>query len=231
MQTLPLRRENGFLPDLAELDDDVALVWVNYPHNPTGAVAPREFYDELAEAAERHDFVIGLGRGVHGALVRRAAAVGAAGGRSLAHRRLPHAEQALVDDGLPLRLRRRAAGDRRGAEGVPSDRRDGAAGVRAAGLGRGLERRASRRGDARALPREAGRADPCDRGARLGDRGERGDDVPLGRRAGPRRAARARGHRLAGRDVRPERRGLRPLRARADARGVRAGGGDPREVA
>jgi succinyldiaminopimelate transaminase len=59
VQTLPLRREGGFLPDLGELDDDVALVWVNYPHNPTGAVAPREFYDELAEAAERHDFVIG----------------------------------------------------------------------------------------------------------------------------------------------------------------------------
>ena len=59
VQTLPLRRENGFLPDLAELDDDVALVWVNYPHNPTGAVAPRGFYDELAEAAERHDFVVG----------------------------------------------------------------------------------------------------------------------------------------------------------------------------
>jgi succinyldiaminopimelate transaminase len=59
VQTLPLRRESGFLPELGELDDDVALVWVNYPHNPTGAVAPREFYDELAEAAERHDFVIG----------------------------------------------------------------------------------------------------------------------------------------------------------------------------
>jgi succinyldiaminopimelate transaminase len=59
VQTLPLRRENGFLPDLEELGDDVALVWVNYPHNPTGAVAPREFYDELAEAAERHDFVVG----------------------------------------------------------------------------------------------------------------------------------------------------------------------------
>jgi len=59
VQTLPLRRENSFLPDLGELDDDVALVWVNYPHNPTGAVAPREFYDELAEAAERHQFVVG----------------------------------------------------------------------------------------------------------------------------------------------------------------------------
>ena len=59
VQTLPVRRENGFLPDLEELDDGVALLWVNYPHNPTGAVAPAEFYDELAEAAERHDFVIG----------------------------------------------------------------------------------------------------------------------------------------------------------------------------
>jgi acetylornithine aminotransferase len=58
VRTLALRRENGFLPDLRELDDDVALVWVNYPHNPTGAVAPLAFYDELAEAAERHDFVI-----------------------------------------------------------------------------------------------------------------------------------------------------------------------------
>ena len=58
VRTLPLRRENGFLPDIDELDDDVALVWVNYPHNPTGAVAPLEFYEELAEAAERHDFVI-----------------------------------------------------------------------------------------------------------------------------------------------------------------------------
>src|SRR5579884_3214669 len=59
VRTLPLRRENRFLPDLSELDDDVALVWVNYPHNPTGAVAPREFYEELAEAAARHDFVVG----------------------------------------------------------------------------------------------------------------------------------------------------------------------------
>jgi succinyldiaminopimelate transaminase len=59
VETLPLRRENGFLPDLETLDDGVALVWVNYPHNPTGAVAPREFYDELAEVAERNDFLVG----------------------------------------------------------------------------------------------------------------------------------------------------------------------------
>ncbi|MHB8469306.1 MAG: aminotransferase class I/II-fold pyridoxal phosphate-dependent enzyme [Gaiellaceae bacterium] len=58
VRTLPLLRETGFLPDLSALDDDVALLWVNYPNNPTGAVAPRAFYDELAEAAERHDFLV-----------------------------------------------------------------------------------------------------------------------------------------------------------------------------
>jgi succinyldiaminopimelate transaminase len=58
VRTLPLRREHGFLPDLGELDDDVALVWVNYPHNPTGAVASRAFYDELVAAAARLDFLV-----------------------------------------------------------------------------------------------------------------------------------------------------------------------------
>jgi succinyldiaminopimelate transaminase len=58
VRTLPLLRENGFLPDLDELDDRTAIVWVNYPHNPTGAVAPLSFYEELAELAEQLDFVI-----------------------------------------------------------------------------------------------------------------------------------------------------------------------------
>jgi succinyldiaminopimelate transaminase len=58
VRTLPLLRENGFLPDVRTLGDDTAIVWVNYPHNPTGAVAPLSFYEELAELAERHDFVI-----------------------------------------------------------------------------------------------------------------------------------------------------------------------------
>jgi len=58
VRTLPLVRENGFLPQLDSLDDDVAIVWVNYPHNPTGAVAPLSFYEELVERAGRHHFVI-----------------------------------------------------------------------------------------------------------------------------------------------------------------------------
>lgn len=57
---LPLRADNGFLPDLGDLDarawDDVAVLWLNFPNNPTGATAPRAFLDEAARLAARHDF-------------------------------------------------------------------------------------------------------------------------------------------------------------------------------
>jgi LL-diaminopimelate aminotransferase len=57
-----LRESNHFLPDLAELDrlanPRTRVVWVNYPNNPTGAMAPRAFYEELAAWAERRDLVI-----------------------------------------------------------------------------------------------------------------------------------------------------------------------------
>jgi len=62
VQALPLRREHGFLPDLDAVEGDTwrrtAIVWVNYPHNPTGALAPLAFYERLAELAARFDFVI-----------------------------------------------------------------------------------------------------------------------------------------------------------------------------
>ena len=58
VRTLPLLREGGFLPDLSSLGEDTAIVWVNYPHNPTGALAPLSFYEQLAELAARHEFVI-----------------------------------------------------------------------------------------------------------------------------------------------------------------------------
>jgi succinyldiaminopimelate transaminase len=58
VRTLPLLRENGFLPDLDALTDDVALLWVNYPHNPTGAPATPAFYERLAERAHELDFWI-----------------------------------------------------------------------------------------------------------------------------------------------------------------------------
>jgi succinyldiaminopimelate transaminase len=59
---LPLREENGFLPDVDELDEEtlsrIGVFWVNYPNNPTGAVAPLSFYERLAELALEHDFLL-----------------------------------------------------------------------------------------------------------------------------------------------------------------------------
>ncbi|MBI4439075.1 LL-diaminopimelate aminotransferase [Candidatus Woesearchaeota archaeon] len=59
---LPLLEENGFLPDLASIPKGVArdakLIFVNYPNNPTGAVASREFYKELVDFAGEYDIVV-----------------------------------------------------------------------------------------------------------------------------------------------------------------------------
>jgi|SRR5581483_9978471 len=58
--TVPLRQETGWLPDLDAIDcwDELALFWVCYPNNPTGATAPRSFYDELAGLAREHGFLL-----------------------------------------------------------------------------------------------------------------------------------------------------------------------------
>jgi acetylornithine aminotransferase len=59
---LPLHEENGFLPDLDAIDDEtwsrLAVFWVNYPNNPTGATATLAFYERLAELARAHGFVL-----------------------------------------------------------------------------------------------------------------------------------------------------------------------------
>ena len=59
---LPLRRENAFLPDLAAIPAEVArrakLLWLNYPNNPTGAVAPRAFFEDAVRFAERHNVIL-----------------------------------------------------------------------------------------------------------------------------------------------------------------------------
>jgi succinyldiaminopimelate transaminase len=59
---LPLDEEHGFLPDLDAIDAEtwarLAVFWVNYPNNPTGATAPLSFYERLAGLAIEHDFVL-----------------------------------------------------------------------------------------------------------------------------------------------------------------------------
>jgi succinyldiaminopimelate transaminase len=59
---VPLLEQNAFLPDLDAIDADTwaraAIVWINYPNNPTGAVAPLEFLARLAELSREHDFLL-----------------------------------------------------------------------------------------------------------------------------------------------------------------------------
>jgi succinyldiaminopimelate transaminase len=59
---IPLREEHGFLPDLEAVDSETwsraAIVWINYPNNPTGAVAPIDFLARLAELSREHDFLV-----------------------------------------------------------------------------------------------------------------------------------------------------------------------------
>jgi LL-diaminopimelate aminotransferase len=59
---MPLRHDLGFLPDLDAIEgmgfDRARLVFVNYPNNPTGAVASRSFYERLIELARRHKVIV-----------------------------------------------------------------------------------------------------------------------------------------------------------------------------
>jgi LL-diaminopimelate aminotransferase len=57
-----LSEENGWLPDLKELAkkdlSKVKLMWVNYPHMPTGAKANKAFFEELRDFALTHNILI-----------------------------------------------------------------------------------------------------------------------------------------------------------------------------
>ena len=59
---LPLRAERGFLPDLDAVPADVLrrarMLFLNYPNNPTAAVATREFFAEVVAFARRHDVIV-----------------------------------------------------------------------------------------------------------------------------------------------------------------------------
>ena len=56
---MPLLEENGWLPDLsaipAEVARDAKVMWLNYPNNPTGAVAEKAYYEEAIAFAREYD--------------------------------------------------------------------------------------------------------------------------------------------------------------------------------
>lgn len=59
---LPLLRENHYLPDLDSVPEWVLerarLLWLNYPNNPTGAVAPFEFFEKAVAFAHKYQILI-----------------------------------------------------------------------------------------------------------------------------------------------------------------------------
>ncbi|MDN5294065.1 MAG: LL-diaminopimelate aminotransferase [Eubacteriales bacterium] len=59
---MPLKPENNFLPDLKAIPEEVArkakLMFLNYPNNPTGAIADESFYKEVIEFAKEYDIIV-----------------------------------------------------------------------------------------------------------------------------------------------------------------------------
>jgi len=62
VEQLALHESNGFLPDLDAVPEETwqraAILWLNYPNNPTGAVAPLDFLRRAAELSRKHDFLL-----------------------------------------------------------------------------------------------------------------------------------------------------------------------------
>jgi len=59
---MDLLKENHFLPDLKAIPPDVAgkskMMFINYPNNPTSAVATREFFESVVTFAEEHGVIV-----------------------------------------------------------------------------------------------------------------------------------------------------------------------------
>ncbi len=59
---MPLKEENDFLPDLEAIPDDVLqkakVLWLNYPNNPTAAVAGIDFFERAVAFAKKHDLAV-----------------------------------------------------------------------------------------------------------------------------------------------------------------------------
>jgi succinyldiaminopimelate transaminase len=54
-----LRGEDGFLLPVEKVDPErTRILWINYPHNPTGAPASREYLAEVAAFCRRHDILL-----------------------------------------------------------------------------------------------------------------------------------------------------------------------------
>lgn len=59
---MPLFESNGFLPDLSSIPEDILkkakLMFINYPNNPTSAVAGKDFFKSVVEVAKAYNIIV-----------------------------------------------------------------------------------------------------------------------------------------------------------------------------
>lgn len=60
--SIPLLKKNGYLPDLSSIPQKIIqntkIFWINYPNNPTGAIAPFSFFEEIIAFAKENNIII-----------------------------------------------------------------------------------------------------------------------------------------------------------------------------
>jgi LL-diaminopimelate aminotransferase len=59
---LPLQKEKGFLPELSKIPKEVAekakILFINYPNNPTSAIAEKAFFEEIVAFAQQYEIIV-----------------------------------------------------------------------------------------------------------------------------------------------------------------------------
>ncbi len=59
---MPLLEENGYLPDFDKIPEDIAkkskIMFLNYPNNPTGAVADLDFFKKAVDFCKKYDILL-----------------------------------------------------------------------------------------------------------------------------------------------------------------------------
>ena len=232
---MPLRAENGFLPDLQAIPEEIAkrakLMWIGYPNNPTGALATRQFFaDVVASPSATASSSPTTTPTPRSTSTSRRRASSRPPGRRARHR-VPLALEDLQHDGLARRVRRRQPrADRRARQGQDQRRfRDlpgGAGGRHRRPLGRPVAGRrharalspAPRHVPARARQTSASRRSRCAALLRLGD-ACRAVHATSRHREAP---ARHRRRRHPGQRLRQRRRRLHPLQPPSPRRGSRS---------
>lgn len=62
IRTYDLSEENGWMPDISAIEasgvESVKIMWINYPHMPTGAKASSELFEQLVRFAERNRILL-----------------------------------------------------------------------------------------------------------------------------------------------------------------------------